>query len=393
MSYVVIIDPGHGGEEYPGGQFGPYVEKDMALVVSNVIKNYLEQFDNVEVILTRNDDRVVELKDRADIAKAYNADLFISVHFNMSSNHSLFGSEIYIPAQKAYYQKMYPFALEVMNNFDSMGLYNRGIKTRLGSNNDNYYAVIKYATNYGIPSCIIEHCHLDNFNDNRFLPYQNKAAYNAALTNFGINDATAIAKFLKLRSTSLNIDYSGYSAPKVNVNTSLVRPDSTAPESNNISISKVDLSTDTVTVRMDAKDSNGFILYYQYSTDNGKSFSPLIGWPRTSWNSSLNTCEFNVKVPHSGPVNILTIAYNGSDLPVLSNVLSFDNISSIPVNSVSNKVLYSENISTSTVVKELSKDTFWGKDSLSSLLFGLVLFGVTAFAFIKKKIGFLHDKT
>jgi len=144
---------------------------------------------------------------------------------------------------------------------------------------------------------------------------------------------------------------------------------------------------------MDAKDSNGFILYYQYSTDNGKSFSPLISWPRTSWNSSLNTCEFNVKVPHSGPVNILTIAYNGSDLPVLSNVLSFDNISSIPVNSVSNKSLYSENISTSTVVKELSKDTFWGKDSLSSLLFGLVLFGVTAFVFIKKKLGFLHDKT
>jgi N-acetylmuramoyl-L-alanine amidase len=49
----------------------------------------------VEVILTRNDDSFVELKERTAIANAQQADLFISLHLNASPNPEARGIETY----------------------------------------------------------------------------------------------------------------------------------------------------------------------------------------------------------------------------------------------------------------------------------------------------------
>lgn len=332
-NYVVVLDPGHGSMEFMGGVNGTYIEKDIDLMVSKVIKDYLEQFEGVTVYLTRNEDVNVGLKERCDIAKSYGADFFFSIHFNMDAAHRLYGSEVFLPIQKNYYNTMYPFANEMLTNYESMGFLNRGIKTRLSSNGkDNYYAVIKNCTNYGIPSAIVEHCYLDNINDTQFLSIPGTEGFNNALVNFGYMDAIAIAKTLKLKSTTLGLDYTGYQSVKGNATKALVKNDLTAPETCSIKVINTNKELSNVTLRVSAKDKDSYIVYYQYSVDGGVNFSPLIPWSRTSWNKSVSSMDITVDVPKNSASNIVFAVYNNADLFTLSNAVSVDLINNLNVN-------------------------------------------------------------
>lgn len=374
MSLVIVLDPGHGGEEFHGGEFGPYIEKDIDLMVAKVIKSRLEQYDDVKVYMTRETDIPVELKTRCDIAKSCNADYFFSIHFNLSSEHDKYGAEVWVPAQNSYYKKMYPVADELMKNFDAMGLFNRGIKTKLGSGGDNYYAVIKYATNYGIPSCIIEHCHMDNIRDNWALPINSPKAYSDALYNFGTKDADAIARGLHLKSTQLGIDYTNYATASSNVKSAKVIPDNSAPEINAIEL--ISKQGNKLTINMHAVDKNGYIQYYRYSFDNGITYSPWQDWPRTSWNKSLDDFCVTLDMP-SNATSIVTMVSNGHDMTTLSNAL---------VLSSANYSDYSCVLETKTLYKNSQIYDF-------GTAFGIAALVVLGIACIKKKIGMYFDKT
>jgi N-acetylmuramoyl-L-alanine amidase len=78
---VIAIDPGHGGTEL--GAAGPrgYLEKDLNLQISHVLKNTLEKM-GARPFLTREKDVTLSLYERPKIAFAQNARLFISVHCN-----------------------------------------------------------------------------------------------------------------------------------------------------------------------------------------------------------------------------------------------------------------------------------------------------------------------
>lgn len=367
MSLIIVIDPGHGGEEFHGGEFGSYIEKDIDLIVAKVMKSRLEQYDDVKVYLTREEDVPVDLKQRCDIAKAYNADYFVSIHFNLSSVHDLYGSEIWLPIQNNLYSKMYPIANEVMNNFDALGLHNRGIKTRVGSNGDNYYAVIKYASNYNIPSCIIEHCHMDNTNDNWIIPSNNPKAMSDALFNFGTQDADAFARALHLKSTELGVDYSNYKTVKNTNKAAKILPDTTEPELNNIEL--VGRNNNVITLKMKASDKNGFIQYYKYSTDGGITFSRLFDWPRTSWNKSVSEHTVNIEIP-SNASSIITMVVNGNDKATLSNVLMLP------------QTTFGNDVETLTVKSITQSKGIYGIDSIFTL--GAVF--IISVVFLKKKI-------
>lgn len=96
---VVLIDPGHGGEEV--GAVGHLdlkkqrriYEKDLALRLSKKIKEELSK--KTSAYLTRSVDRLVTLQERADLADLVKADLFLSIHFNSSTNNKSQGFEIY----------------------------------------------------------------------------------------------------------------------------------------------------------------------------------------------------------------------------------------------------------------------------------------------------------
>mgnify|MGYP000287843907 CR=1 FL=1 len=75
---IVVIDPGHGGEQNRGGEVLPqYVEKNLTLQVAQSMKQTLEQFEGVQVYLTRTNDQELSLEQRAQIAKACNAEFFV----------------------------------------------------------------------------------------------------------------------------------------------------------------------------------------------------------------------------------------------------------------------------------------------------------------------------
>ena len=94
---TVVIDAGHGGHD--SGCIGHSIakEKDVALKIALKLGNYIEEnVKDVKVIYTRKTDIFIQLHERAAIANRNNADLFVSLHCNASSNKAAYGTETYI---------------------------------------------------------------------------------------------------------------------------------------------------------------------------------------------------------------------------------------------------------------------------------------------------------
>ncbi len=92
---VVVIDPGHGGIEL--GAVGPkgLREKDVALDIARRLQRALGREDGVIAVLTRDEDRLVPLDERAAIANHNRAELFVSIHLNASRRTGAVGAETY----------------------------------------------------------------------------------------------------------------------------------------------------------------------------------------------------------------------------------------------------------------------------------------------------------
>lgn len=313
---VIVIDPGHGGENR-GGEYEQYVEKEMNPIVAAAMKEELEKYENVTVYLTHEQDVDMSIKDRVLFAKEKEADFLFCLHFNMSVNHNLFGAEVWVPATGEYYAKGRSFAEIEMEAFRELGLYSRGIKTRLNDQGENYYGILRYGTQYDVNTVLIEHCHLDQVNDQPF--YQKGEEQ---LREFGIMDATAVAKYFHLKSEILGVDYSDYPVPETKVPETIVRPDMTEPETCQIKVADINEEKGEVTIEISAEDSDSYILYYDYSLDVGQSFSELQPWPMgEKIGTSLDHCSFTVSVPYEEETSIVVNAYNGYDLFTRSNVV------------------------------------------------------------------------
>lgn len=76
----VCIDAGHGGSD-PGAMFHGVMEKDIALIVSFLLRDMLLAA-SFEVVMTREDDRYLAISNRADIANEAKADVFVCLHMN-----------------------------------------------------------------------------------------------------------------------------------------------------------------------------------------------------------------------------------------------------------------------------------------------------------------------
>ncbi len=91
----IVVDAGHGGHDT--GTIGPngLQEKDLVLDVALKLGKELEEKLGAEVVYTRDDDTFIPLETRTAIANKEQADLFISVHANSSSDESARGVETY----------------------------------------------------------------------------------------------------------------------------------------------------------------------------------------------------------------------------------------------------------------------------------------------------------
>jgi N-acetylmuramoyl-L-alanine amidase len=98
---LIVIDPGHGGGD-PGANHSGVKEKDINLDVSRRLRALLEGL-GFRTLMIRENDTFVDLYDRANIANAANADLYISVHANAhETDSSIYGVEtLYYPSEKS----------------------------------------------------------------------------------------------------------------------------------------------------------------------------------------------------------------------------------------------------------------------------------------------------
>ncbi|MBQ9313297.1 MAG: N-acetylmuramoyl-L-alanine amidase [Bacteroidales bacterium] len=91
----IVIDAGHGGNK-PGAIGSKYKEKDITLAVAIKLGKLInENLKTVKVYYTRIIDQDVDLYKRSTVANKINADLFLSIHCNSSTNKTAGGTETY----------------------------------------------------------------------------------------------------------------------------------------------------------------------------------------------------------------------------------------------------------------------------------------------------------
>ena len=93
---VVVIDPGHGGKDE--GARGPdgTLEKNVTLAVGRDLAKEINRQPGMKAVLTRNSDVFIPLKQRYEIARKDNADLFISIHADSFTNDDARGSSVWV---------------------------------------------------------------------------------------------------------------------------------------------------------------------------------------------------------------------------------------------------------------------------------------------------------
>lgn len=308
---VIVIDPGHGGDNQ-GTIEGNQDEKYMTMITARAMYDELCKYDNVHVYLTRTEDVKMILADRAKFAAQVNADFLFSIHYNASENHELFGSEIWIPHEAPHNAYGYQFGQVFLSAMREQGLFLRGIKTRLNDRGEDYYGIIRESAALGIPAVILEHCHVDEARDSGSCDSEED------LIRFGKEDATAVAKYLGLKSSLLQVDYSDYELAEADDRypvASTLRDD-TPPDVCLLEFVQADYETGLLRLTVSAADYDSLLLYYDYSTDGGLTYSERFPWPGSDALSGSyeDTFTLDLTIPDKTAPTVILRAYNLYDL-------------------------------------------------------------------------------
>jgi N-acetylmuramoyl-L-alanine amidase len=170
----VVLDPGHGGEEY--GATGPtgVKEKDVNFAVAEDVKAMLEQA-GATVVLTRTADYRITLVTRGAIGGALHPQAFVSIHHNAEPDGPSAG-----PGSETYYQiaspeskrlaglvyeevhkAFAPYAISWVADTDA------GAKYRLSSSGGDYYGILRDTA--GITASLSEAAFVSNAPEEQLL--------------------------------------------------------------------------------------------------------------------------------------------------------------------------------------------------------------------------------
>jgi N-acetylmuramoyl-L-alanine amidase len=99
---TIVLDPGHGGEDKGATSASGTYEKDLTLRTSQLLFDKLKAA-GANVYVTRKSDTYLQLASRVNMARNYNADAFISLHYDSNVDRSVRGMTgfYYYPYQKA----------------------------------------------------------------------------------------------------------------------------------------------------------------------------------------------------------------------------------------------------------------------------------------------------
>ena len=99
-AYIIVIDPGHGGEDPGAVGRRRTLEKDLVLSISKRLARLINEQSGMRAQLTRNRDYYVSLRKRIEIAVREKADLFVSIHADAARRRSAKGASVYILSDK-----------------------------------------------------------------------------------------------------------------------------------------------------------------------------------------------------------------------------------------------------------------------------------------------------
>ncbi|RTY58569.1 N-acetylmuramoyl-L-alanine amidase [Pantoea sp. YU22] len=118
---IIMIDPGHGGED-PGAH-GKYKtrEKDIVLKIGRRLKALIEKEPNMKAYMTRNEDVFIPLRVRVAKARKQRADLFVSIHADAFTSRSARGSSVFALSTKGATSAAARFLAQTQNESDLIG--------------------------------------------------------------------------------------------------------------------------------------------------------------------------------------------------------------------------------------------------------------------------------
>ena len=127
---VVMLDPGHGGED-PGaiGMNGTR-EKDIVLKIGKQLKRMIDAERNMKAFMTREEDIFIPLGVRVAKARKLNADLFISIHADAAPNRSARGSSVFALSEKGASSAFAKTLAQTQNDADLIGGVKIGSKDK-----------------------------------------------------------------------------------------------------------------------------------------------------------------------------------------------------------------------------------------------------------------------
>tara|TARA_R110000868_G_scaffold160854_5_gene390661 strand:- start:7745 stop:8953 length:1209 start_codon:yes stop_codon:yes gene_type:complete len=119
--FIIAIDAGHGGED-PGaiGPGGTY-EKDVTYNIAKNLYNYLKLYKDIEPILIRKGDYYIGLRKRIQLARDYNANLFISIHADGFTDKRVHGASVFTLSDKGATSELARWLADSENNADLLG--------------------------------------------------------------------------------------------------------------------------------------------------------------------------------------------------------------------------------------------------------------------------------
>lgn len=118
---VIMLDPGHGGEDT--GAIGKYHtrEKDVVLQIARRLRALIEKEGNMRAYMTRNEDVFIPLKVRVAKAQKQRADLFVSIHADAFTSRQPRGSSVFALSTKGATSTAAKFLAQTQNASDLIG--------------------------------------------------------------------------------------------------------------------------------------------------------------------------------------------------------------------------------------------------------------------------------
>ena len=98
---TIVLDPGHGGSDTGAISRNGRREKDLVLQIARRIRAALVN-EGFRVVMTRDNDRTMDLEPRCAVAASARADLFLSLHINAAIDRSARGVETFALATAGY---------------------------------------------------------------------------------------------------------------------------------------------------------------------------------------------------------------------------------------------------------------------------------------------------